>query len=55
MAARRPLKEAQLTNSQREMLERLWFVYGYHGPEATPGNQTFRSGLHRTRSAPEKP
>src|SRR5215207_6559111 len=34
-----------LTEWQRERLERLWFVYGNHGPKTTPGNHQFIQGL----------
>ena len=34
-----------LTDSQRERLERLWFVYGNYGPKTTPGNHSFIQGL----------
>src|SRR5215212_8569402 len=34
-----------LTGSQRERLERLWFVYGNHGTKTTPGNHQFIQGL----------
>src|SRR5215212_8181964 len=34
-----------LTGSQRERLERLWFVYGNYGPKTTPGNHQFIQGL----------
>ena len=30
-----------LTAEQRERLERLWFYYGNHGPQTTPGNHYF--------------
>ena len=30
-----------LTDGQRWQLERLWFHYGNHGPEMTPGNHSF--------------
>jgi hypothetical protein len=30
-----------ITDTQRERLEHLWFVYGNHGPKATPGNHQF--------------
>jgi hypothetical protein len=38
MAAKQRTREIQLTNARREKLERLWFVYGNHGPKMTPGN-----------------
>ena len=34
-----------LTDSQRERLERLWFVFGNHGPKTTPGSHQFIQGL----------
>jgi len=34
-----------LTDSQRERLEHLWFIYGNHGPKTTPGNHQFIQGL----------
>ena len=45
MARRRKAEPVTLTASQRERLERLWFVYGNHGPKATPGNHQFIQGL----------
>ena len=45
MAARRQAEEVLLTHTQRERLERLWFVYGNHGPKRTPGNHTFTQGF----------
>lgn len=41
MAKRRMAAPVTLTGSQRERLERLWFVYGNHGPKTTPGNHQF--------------
>jgi len=34
-----------LTETQRERLEQLWFVYGNRGPKTTPGNHQFIQGL----------
>ena len=34
-----------LTAEQREQLERLWFYYGNHGPQTTPGNHYFIQSL----------
>ena len=34
-----------LTDWQRGRLERLWFVYGNHGTQTTPGNHQFIQGL----------
>ena len=34
-----------LTAEQRERLERLWFYYGNHGPQTTPGNHSFIQSL----------
>ena len=34
-----------LTAEQRERLERLWFYYGNHGPQTTPGNHYFIQSL----------
>ena len=45
MTAKSQAKEVRLTDSQRERLENLWFVYGNHGPKATPGNHTFIQGF----------
>ena len=45
MGKRRIAKQVKLTESQRERLERLWFVYGNHGPKTTPGNHQFIQGL----------
>src|ERR1043165_9914455 len=45
MAKRRKAAPITLTNSQRERLERLWFVYGNYGPKTTPGNHQFIQGL----------
>jgi hypothetical protein len=41
MAKRRKATPVTLTAPQRERLERLWFVYGNHGPKTTPGNHQF--------------
>lgn len=45
MAAKRQSEGVTLTDSQRGRLERLWFVYGNHGPKSTPGNHTFIQGF----------
>jgi hypothetical protein len=45
MARSREAKPVTLTESQRERLERLWFVYGNYGPKTTPGNHQFIQGL----------
>ena len=45
MAKRRAATRVILTDAQRERLERLWFVYGNHGPKTTPGNHQFIQGL----------
>jgi hypothetical protein len=45
MARRRKAEPVSLTAAQRERLERLWFVYGNHGPKTTPGNHQFIQGL----------
>lgn len=45
MARRRKAEPVTLTDTQRERLERLWFVYGNHGPKATPGNHQFIQGF----------
>ena len=45
MTPGRQSEEVLLTDSQRERLERLWFVYGNHGPKRTPGNHTFIQGF----------
>jgi hypothetical protein len=45
MADKRTATRVTLTESQRERLERLWFVYGNHGPKTTPGNHQFIQGL----------
>ncbi len=45
MARRRKAGPVTLTAAQRERLERLWFVYGNHGPKTTPGNHQFIQGL----------
>jgi len=45
MAKRRKPAPVTLTDSQRERLERLWFVYGNYGPKTTPGNHQFIQGL----------
>jgi hypothetical protein len=45
MAKSRQAAPVTLTNSQRERLECLWFVYGNHGPKTTPGNHQFIQGL----------
>src|ERR671913_268011 len=41
MAKRRKVTPVTLTGPQRERLERLWFIYGNHGPKTTPGNHQF--------------
>jgi len=41
MAKRRKATPVTLTGSQRERLERLWFVYGNYGSKTTPGNHQF--------------
>ena len=38
-------KKVVLTDSQRTRLERLWFVYGNHGPKATMENHGFIQGF----------
>jgi|SRR5215207_8558832 len=45
MAMTRKATPVTLTDSQRERLEHLWFVYGNHGPKTTPGNHQFIQGL----------
>ena len=45
MAKRRQATPVTLTGSQRGRLERLWFVYGNHGPKTSPGNHQFIQGL----------
>lgn len=45
MAKRRTATPVTLSPRQRERLERLWFYYGNHGPETTPGNHQFIQGL----------
>ena len=45
MAQRRKATPVTLNDTQRERLERLWFVYGNHGPKTTPGNHQFIQGL----------
>jgi len=45
MAKRRAAAQVILTDAQRERLERLWFIYGNHGPKTTPGNHQFIQGL----------
>jgi len=45
MGKRRTATQVELTESQRERLERLWFVYGNHGPKTTAGNHQFVQGL----------
>src|SRR5215207_6030550 len=45
MGQRRTATPVRLTESQRERLERLWFVYGNHGPKTTPGNHQCIQGL----------
>jgi hypothetical protein len=41
MAKSRKATPVTLTDWQRGRLERLWFVYGNHGPKTTPGNHQF--------------
>ena len=41
MAQRRKATPVTLNDSQRERLERLWFVYGNYGSKTTPGNHQF--------------
>ena len=45
MAQRRKATPVTLNDSQRERLERLWFVYGNYGSKTTPGNHQFIQGL----------
>ena len=45
MAKRRAATRVALTDTQRERLERLWFVYGNYGSKSTPGNHQFIQGL----------
>ncbi len=45
MAQRRKVIPVTLTHEQREKLERLWFIYGNHGPKMTKGNHSFIQGL----------
>ncbi len=45
MAKGRIATRVTLTDSQRDRLERLWFVYGNYGPKTTPGNHQFIQGL----------
>lgn len=45
MAERRKVIPVTLTHDQREKLERLWFIYGNHGPKMTKGNHSFIQGL----------
>jgi hypothetical protein len=45
MAKRRAATRVAVTDAQRERLERLWFIYGNHGPKTTPGNHQFIQGL----------
>jgi hypothetical protein len=45
MAKRRAAARVAVTDAQRERLERLWFIYGNHGPKTTPGNHQFIQGL----------
>ena len=45
MANRRTATRVTLTESQRDRLERLWFVYGNYGPKTMPGNHQFIQGL----------
>lgn len=44
MAPRRKVLPVTLTSAQREKLERLWFLYGNHGPKTTQGNHAL---IHR--------
>jgi hypothetical protein len=45
MNKRRTATRITLTESKRERLERLWFVYGNYGPKTTPGNHQFIQGI----------
>ena len=45
MSTRRAATQVAVTDAQRERLERLWFIYGNHGPKTTPGNHQFIQGL----------
>ena len=45
MAKRSAATQVAVTDAQRERLERLWFIYGNHGPKTTPGNHQFIQGL----------
>ena len=39
------VKKVGVTDGQRRALERLWFIYGNHGPKTTPGNHQFIQGF----------
>ena len=41
----RKVTPVTLNREQRERLERLWFYYGNHGPQTTPGNHYFIQSL----------
>jgi hypothetical protein len=45
MTTRRTATRVTLNEAQRECLERLWFIYGNHGPKTAPGNHQFIQGL----------
>jgi hypothetical protein len=45
MTVKPEAKEVRLTDSQRERLENLWFVYGNHGPQMTMENHGFIQGF----------
>ena len=42
---RAELRRVELTDGQRARLERLWFVYGNHGPKVTMENHGFIQGF----------
>lgn len=45
MAAKERIIKVEVTDEQRRRLERLWFIYGNHGPKTTPGNHSFIQGF----------
>lgn len=45
MARRREAVRVELSERQRQELERLWFYWGNYGPQTTKGNHSFIQGL----------
>lgn len=42
---RREMRKVEVSDEQRQQLERLWFVYGNYGPRHTMENHYFIQGF----------